>query len=390
MVFIDYCAGIKDYDLRDSIIKYINLNIQEAFIVARDALTDYLPIQDMIGYNNLDLNDEQFSELFNTAFDIVVSSSVRYTVLPKHQYMIYHAIDWWVETHEDDEIPTTPLNDDLAKRIGVYISDADELSHFINTITDMTRYSELVFEDWDFLSPYLDDMVQLYINNEPLFHIAFPDVDLKDYVPVMPRDIKELYLDYVSESQSEASQESPLKKQFDLVQAILRIVEMLQSDKTTKDYSENQFNTRVRNALQLTEYTVRDQTLTGESSSGKETGEADIQVFWDGVPSCIVEGLVLEGLNKPYLSEHIDRIYKYDTRGNLANVVLSYVKVKDFNRFWENYQSYVKTYPYKNMKSIAYNELRLSNGTETKCAVSEMERSGNSTFLFHIAVHIHI
>ena len=197
-------------------------------------------------------------------------------------------------------------------------------------------------------------------------------------------------MDYVSESQSEASQESPLKKQFDLVQAILRIVEMLQSDKTTKDYSENQFNTRVRNALQLTEYTVRDQTLTGESSSGKETGEADIQVFWDGVPSCIVEGLVLEGLNKPYLSEHIDRIYKYDTRGNLANVVLSYVKVKDFNRFWENYQSYVKTYPYKNMKSIAYNELRLSNGTETKCSVSEMERSGNSTFLFHIAVHIHI
>lgn len=390
MVFIDYCAGIKDYDLRDSIIKYINLNIQEAFIVARDALTDYLPIQDLIGYNNLDLNDEQFSELFNTAFDIVVSSSVRYTVLPKHQYMIYHVIDWWVETREDDEIPTTPLNDDLAKRIGVYISDADELSHFINTITDMTRYSELVFEDWDFLSPYLDDMVQLYINNEPLFHIAFPDVDLKDYVPVMPRDIKELYLDYVSESQSEASQESPLKKQFDLVQAILRIVEMLQSDKTTKDYSENQFNTRVRNALQLTEYTVRDQTLTGESSSGKETGEADIQVFWDGVPSCIVEGLVLEGLNKPYLSEHIDRIYKYDTRGNLANVVLSYVKVKDFNRFWENYQSYVKTYPYKNMKSIAYNELRLSNGTETKCSVSEMERSGNSTFLFHIAVHIHI
>ena len=168
MVFIDYCAGIKDYDLRDSIIKYINLNIQEAFIVARDALTDYLPIQDMIGYNNLDLNDEQFSELFNTAFDIVVSSSVRYTVLPKHQYMIYHVIDWWVETREDDEIPTTPLNDDLAKRIGVYISDADELSHFINTITDMTRYSELVFEDWDFLSPYLDDMVQLYIKKSRL------------------------------------------------------------------------------------------------------------------------------------------------------------------------------------------------------------------------------
>lgn len=390
MIFIEYCSWIKDHNLRDSIIKYINLNIQEAFIVAKDAITDYLPIQDMIGYHNLELTDDQFFELFNTSFDIVISESVRFTILPKYRYMIYQVIDWWITIHENDEIPIIPLNDDLAKRIKEHISDEDEASHFIKAITDVSHYSEVIFDDLDFLSPHVDDLVQLYINNEPLFHIAFPDVDLKDYVPVMPRDIKELYLDYVSESQSEVSQESPLKKHFDLVQSILRIVEMLQSDKTTKDYSENQFNTRVRNALQLTDYTVRDQTLTGESSSGKETGEADIQVFLDGVPACIVEGLILEGLNKQYLSEHIDRIYKYDTRGNLANVVLSYVKVKDFNRFWENYRSYIKTLPYKNMKSIDYEDLHLSNGTETKCAVSTLERSGSPTYLFHIAVHIHI
>ena len=393
MVFINYCEWIEDHSLRNSIIEYMNLNIQEAFLVAKDMLTDLdcdFSVHEIIGYHNLDLTDEQFDELFKTAFDIIVSQSIRYRILPKYQYMIYHVIEWWVTIHEDDEIPVADLGDDLARRIEEYIPNTDELSYFLHTISDMTRYSEIIFEDWDFLPPYLDDMVQLFIDNETLFQMAFPDVDLKDFIPVMSKDIKELYMEYVTKSQPEATSEKTLKEYRKLVRSIIRICEMVQNDKTTKDYSEDQFNTRIRNALELAKYTVRDQTLTGESSSGIRTGEADIQVFLDGVPSCIVEGLILTGLNKPYLSEHIDRIYKYDTRGNLANIILSYVKVKDFDYFWENYQPFVKGYPYDNLESLDYTELSFGNGTETKCSVSVLERSGCPTFLFHIAVHIHI
>lgn len=392
MIYISYCESIEDQRLKDRVIEYINHNIQEAFLVARDKLADLddYTVHEIIGYHNLDLTDEQLDEIFRTSFDIVVSQSIRYRILPKYQYMIFYVIEWWVEIHEDDEIPIVPLSDDLANRIGEYILDVDELSHFIDTITDMTRYSEIVFEDWDFLPSYLDDMVQLYIKNEPLFHIAFPDVDLKDYIPVMSKDIKELYVEYVSKSQAEQDSESPLSLHLKLVRDIIRACETVQNDKDAKKYSEDQINTHIRNALQFTGYTVRDQTLTGESSTGIGAGEADIQVFFDRIPSCIVEGLILTSLNKPYLSEHIDRIFKYDTRGNLANIILSYVKVKDFCQFWDNYQSYVKNYQYDKMKSLDYVNLSFSNGTETKCSVSVLERSGSPTFLFHIAVHIHV
>ena len=111
----------------------------------------------------------------------------------------------------------------------------------------------------------------------------------------------------------------------------------LQKNPTFINVLEDQRNDFIRDILETGGYQIKDQTRQGKSASGISSGEVDILLHDKGRPISIIEALNLNGLEEAYLDEHIDKVYKYDTLGNAFNFLVSYVKVKDFGKFWKKY-----------------------------------------------------
>lgn len=153
--------------------------------------------------------------------------------------------------------------------------------------------------------------------------------------------------------------------------------------------SEDERNDYIRDMLEQRDYDVHDQTRRGISETGKNSGEIDILVKKDNAPFTIIEALILSSLEKSYLSTHLNKIYSYDTTGNLFNVCLVYLEAKNLAGFWEKYCEFVTHYdcPYP---IISFDD-NIDNdylGSEIKIITTTHNRSGQKTILYHICVKI--
>lgn len=163
----------------------------------------------------------------------------------------------------------------------------------------------------------------------------------------------------------------------------------LQSNAKYITATEDERNDYVRDMLEQRNYNISDQTRRGLSATGKSSGEIDIFVKKDDEPFTIIEALNLKSLDKSYLSTHLNKIYSYDTIGNLFNVCLVYVTAKEFTNFWEKYCNYVKKYNYP-YPILNYDDNIVNDyvGSEIKIMTTTHNRSGQETILYHICVRI--
>lgn len=163
----------------------------------------------------------------------------------------------------------------------------------------------------------------------------------------------------------------------------------LQKNFHYKNVTEDERNDFIRDLLETNAYQVKDQTRQGTSNSGKASGEVDILIQEQGFPFAIIEALNLSSLNTNYLDTHIDKIYKYDTLGNICNFILSYVKVKDFASFFESYSKHIKQhkYPYE-LIGVDESVGEEYKYTDIRLLMTKHNRNGKDTLLYHICVKI--
>lgn len=135
---------------------------------------------------------------------------------------------------------------------------------------------------------------------------------------------------------------------------------------------------------------VIDQTRRGISSTEKCAGEVDILIEEDGSPVTIIEALNLDSLNTHYLDRHIDKIYRYDTVGNMFNIILSYVSVSNFSKFCEKYFKHIKEHQYLYPLLSADDSFRVENFPYSDIRVMKTvhNRNGCDTVLYHVCVLI--
>lgn len=153
---------------------------------------------------------------------------------------------------------------------------------------------------------------------------------------------------------------------------------------------ENDRNTYFRDMLSVSKkYIVDDQTLNGRSANQKAAGELDLLIRdVRQQPLAVIEALTLSSVDKNYISEHIDKLFLYDTWGLINNYILVYVENRNFAGFRERYQNYISQYQYQ--QPVEY------LGTEEKQANAEMaifdvsiSRNGQEGVVTHILIHLH-
>lgn len=164
----------------------------------------------------------------------------------------------------------------------------------------------------------------------------------------------------------------------------------LQSNSVYYAKSENERNDFVRDLLKMAKYDVKDQTRRGTSADGKGVGEVDILIEEDGLSVTVIEALNLDSLRVRDLDSHIDKIYGYDTVGNMFNILLSYVSVSNFSRFCEKYFKHIKEYQYIYPLISADDRLEVEDFPYSDLRVMQTihNRNGYDTILYHVCVLI--
>lgn len=128
---------------------------------------------------------------------------------------------------------------------------------------------------------------------------------------------------------------------------MLRAISKLQRNHNyNASSSEDTMNDYIRDLLDEN-YLIKDQTRQGESESGSEAGEVDIQICCDGLPVVMIEGIKVSSLETDRLAAHMNKVLtKYDPNGCPYAFLIIYTTVKDFVSGYEKVFSYFDEYDY--------------------------------------------
>ena len=341
------------------VTRYVNDNLKCIIRVLIDFLEDDndFVAEDFLPENNLRIDNEVWCNMVYDLYDVVCSEALRDYIKPKYQYLLYGILLWWEECSDDNsQLLPVKLDSEAARAIGEAYPSEDGGSYVLRAITDYKEYYNILFEDYDFMPDTLGNFIITYLRSKKMFAEFFPDVDLEEYHDLMPKDLQELY----DEAKQEIKEDEYVDIEKMVYDDIIFCCETVQADISLKNALENTINDSIRNLLKATKiYCVSDQTRRGASGTGKEAGNVDILVEIGQYPVTLIEALKLDSIKEKYISDHVDKIYKYDTLGHNFNFLISYVTTKNFKCFFERYTKFVceLKYPYK-LKSYEINEAK--------------------------------
>lgn len=369
------------------VTRYVNDNLKCIIRALIDLLEDDndFVAEDFLPENNLRIDNEVWCNMVYDLYDVVCSEALRDYIKPKYQYLLYVILLWWEECSDDNsQLLPVKLDSEAARAIGEAYPSEDGGSYALRAITDYEEYYNILFEDYDFMPDTLGNLIIIYLRSKKVFAEFFPDVDLEEYHDLMPKDLQELY----DEAKWEIKEDENVDIEKIVYDDIVFCCETVQADISLKNALENTINDNIRNLLKATKmYCVSDQTRRGASGTGKEAGNVDILIEMGQYPVTLIEALKLVSIKEKYISDHIDKIYKYDTMGHNFNFLISYVTTKNFKCFFERYKKFVceLKYPYE-LKSYAINAAK--QHSEIRTIEMVLDRQGIDTKLYHIIVHM--
>ncbi|ARI78805.1 hypothetical protein [Halobacillus mangrovi] len=107
-----------------------------------------------------------------------------HTLSPLYEYVLYHLIDWYIDVSDEVSDEQTFFDPSNLQAL----SEDDEF--IIRNINDLDTYKYFMFEDHDFLD--VGDFVSIYLlNPQAIKHF---NIDLKEYIDLMPYDIQDKVL----------------------------------------------------------------------------------------------------------------------------------------------------------------------------------------------------
>lgn len=374
------------------IIKFVNRNLEimiEVYLGYLDADDGFdlgEKLIEVLPRDYVTRKPEECRRLVDELYEIITSPVVRDFIKPKYEYVLYQIMYRWMDICDDDNeyIPiklSIDLRDEISK-CDRYISEESGNNFVLSNLENFENFINICFSDMDFLPNQLEKLVILYIRSPEIIEVMFPDVDLDEYVDLMPVDLRELYFD--KRQSNTFHDEEPFKK---LLDAIIFACLQLQGNEKYKDAFENERNSFVTAILEAKGCYVKDQSLWGKSSEGKAAGEIDIFVRKNtGEPFSIIEALYLDSLNKTYIDSHLNKIFGYDPNGLKHNFILVYSTAKKFLELWNKYTKYLPSiqYPYS---FVEFRE-KESRFTDLKIGTSLHLRSDQKVYLHHIFVNL--
>ncbi len=372
-----------NYDLKRRITKYLNKNIQDIIEVQIDFIENdkYYTAEHFITNVNTRILNVNWTGLLYELRDIIKSDLIIDYVNPNYEFLLYEVLSTFEET-ENEISMINMLDENLEKEIKEKFNNGEEI---VNAITKYDNYYDLLFWDFDFIPSNLEVNTKLFLESNEKFNLFLPDVNLDDYVDLMPKFLYDEYIEKkrILENKIERKKEENVTFFENLLSACIS----MQSRKIFSNVEEDVRNDEIRELLK-SNHNISDQTRQGVSESGKKAGELDLKVIFSNIKFTILEGINLKGVHKSVITRHINKLLtKYDTLGNKENYILCYVNNKDFGSFWGEYRQFVSEFEYEgNIVKVGVDELKKYNHVKLRTIKIILENEGVKTNLTHIVV----
>lgn len=109
-----------------------------------------------------------------------------------------------------------------------------------------------------------------------------------------------------------------------------------------KRASEDDCNDQIRDMMTCCGYLIKDQTRRGVSTRGYSAGEVDLEVCCGNEPYAIIEGLILDSVNRDSITTHVTKaLTKYDNIGLRDFFILVYYRGGNFADFAVRYNNFI-------------------------------------------------
>lgn len=137
--------------------------------------------------------------LIDELHEMVTSDIIRDWIKPKYEYLLYMIIESWAGIREDapEILIPKPLDKELLKEIENeprFIAD-DGVNTILEILLHFDSFYDICFFDYDFSPDNLSNMVRAYLLRPDIYQRFYSDVNLDDYLDLMPVDLRELYIE---------------------------------------------------------------------------------------------------------------------------------------------------------------------------------------------------
>jgi hypothetical protein len=134
-----------------------------------------------------------------------------------------------------------------------------------------------------------------------------------------------------------------------------------------EDIINDWFKSLIEQRMSFLNWHAKDQTRGGQSFSGENVGEKDLEVFnAQNDKLFLFEAFRLFNANKNVIKEHINKLDGYNADGCHILIVMAYTHVNDFVSLCNNYQEFLKTFNYKGFDKLTSLEEHSFDMLETK------------------------
>lgn len=362
--------------------KYVNRNIIDITRYLLELMQDgTIEISDFFPIRSTGFTDNEVIQMMYDLIHIAKSSIIRDEIKPKYQYLLLKVLEWWEDMCEEGVQLPYEVDEKLKTAIIAEYEEEDEGEGLIETISDPVGYQTFMFHDYDFLPEFIETLFYQTLQSGYIREGDYSILEFSEYRELMPIDLREMYDDVKLRAENKIAAGN------DIYDDIIFCCERIQASTISKSLDEDEINDNIRNLLEAKGYNVKDQTRQGSSLSGKKSGEVDILIKDENMPITLVEAMKLKSIDKKYIGNHIEKIFKYDTLGYGEIFLVSYIETKDFDLFWDKYKEYVCKYDHE-FRVIGWSGSGMKQYPELRSIVVEYNRNGISTKLYHIGVHL--
>ncbi|QGU95442.1 hypothetical protein GOM49_10390 [Clostridium bovifaecis] len=194
-----------------------------------------------------------------------------HNLTPIQKYALFHLFEWWLEVSECDF-------DQVIDEKDIKTEDDRDMPEDINNIEEYK--GAMFFDDWDFLDENLSYFIEAY-KKDPFYVRDYLDVDLDQYVELMPDDKKKEY--YYAKEKIELSSRQVLSTEEELIiKSIYNAIKLKEKDpRRLQNTSETQLSDDIRDII-MEKLNDHGLIVAREMPSGfskKRIGECDLYVY---------------------------------------------------------------------------------------------------------------
>ncbi len=317
----DY-SNFKNINIK--VTKYVNKNLEIIVRVLLDILRSDpdFELDSFFPRDYLEKKPYECRRLVDELYELICSDVIRDYIKPKYEYLLYCIIEWWDDCTDDEEdLLPNKLDKKLLKEIESeesYISE-DGKNMTLDYITTFEWYYDICFLDHDFLPSQLSNMLTIYIRNTELFNMIYNDVDLDDYVDLMPCDLRELYIE--KQNNYKKSYEEMIKIEDDIVIEIICVLQLLElrvceiEDRDEVEISNDIYSTLVRTLKVKFDLEITREMTIGRAR--KKLGETDLYIYRNNstykIDYAIIENKYIEKFISQYqqLLGYLNQNFKF-------------------------------------------------------------------------------